>query len=252
MLFAWTSLRDARDDSVIRVTPADTARLRDQWASQLGREPTADELAALVHEHVQEEVLVREAQRLGLAEGDVVIRRRLVQKLRFVTEDLAVSSVASEEELEAFYQAESERYRESGRVSFSHVFLSRERRSDARGDAVQLLGDVKLEESWRGLGDPFILRRSYEEVARRELLRDFGEAFSTALDALEPGRWQGPVDSELGVHLVRVEGRRPSNLPSFAAVRGRVEADFNAERRSAANQARIDELVGQYRVEIEP
>ncbi len=251
LLFALDAALEARDDSVIRVGRDDLRRLSDQWRSQLGRAPTADELDALIHEHVQEEVLVREAERLGLAERDVVIRRRLVQKLRFVTEDLAVAEPPTETQLLAHYESAAGRYREPARVSFSHVFLGLEHRADAEADALELLADPSLGEEWRALGDPFILRRSYSNATRREVARDFGDVFAAALAELPPRAWTGPIRSGLGVHLVRIDGRIDSRSPSLEQVRDRVVADLDAARRSESNQRRIAELVAGYRVEIE-
>ena len=48
-----------------------------------------DELQKLIDDYVREEVLHREAVALGLDEDDYVIRRRLVQKLEFITEGFA-------------------------------------------------------------------------------------------------------------------------------------------------------------------
>src|SRR5262245_17219640 len=56
------------------------------------RPPTADELKEQVDRYVREEILSREAIRLGLDQDDSVIRRRLQQKLEFIAADLTDSA----------------------------------------------------------------------------------------------------------------------------------------------------------------
>ena len=249
-LFAIDAWRSAQGEDVIRVGPLDIARLQDQWAVQMGRPPSEEELDALVNAHVREEMLVREALAMGLDQNDVIIRRRLAQKLTFLTEDLALLEPASEAELEAFFQENMERYRVAERLTFSHVYFSPDRRGTAQADAVAALGTL-TDANWRTVGDPFMLRRTYAQVTPADVRKDFGVAFAQALDTLEGGGWEGPIESGYGFHLVRLEGRTASRLPTFAEVAARVTDDFDSDRRDQANQRYHEELEKQYRVELQ-
>ena len=53
------------------------------------RPPTAQELAGLIEDYIREEVLYREAVAMGLDRDDIIVRRRLRQKLEFLTEETA-------------------------------------------------------------------------------------------------------------------------------------------------------------------
>ena len=77
----WGESRDGIDRDVV-VTSADVARLEALWQAQYSRPPSADELSAIIDNHVKEEVLYREAMALGLADDDIIVRRRLVQVAR--------------------------------------------------------------------------------------------------------------------------------------------------------------------------
>ena len=257
-LFAIDAWRSAEGDNVIRVGPLDIARLQDQWALQMGRPPSDEELDALVNAHVREEMLVREALAMGLDGNDVIIRRRLAQKLTFLTEDLALLEPADEAELEAFFQANAERYRVAERLTFSHAYFSPDRRDAARADATAALAAID-DANWRAQGDPFMLRRTYAQVTLADVRKDFGAAFAQALDGLAGGKagdgekagWQGPIESGYGFHLVRLNSRAPSRLPAFAEVATRVRGDFDAERRNQANERYQEALRARYRIEIE-
>jgi hypothetical protein len=80
------------------------------------RPPTASERQGLINDHIAEEVLYREAQKLGLDQDDVVIRRRMRQKMQFLLEGSLALAPPDEATLRAFYEAEWERYSEPARV----------------------------------------------------------------------------------------------------------------------------------------
>ena len=50
---------------------------------------------------------------------------------------------------------------------------------------------------------------------------------------------------------MRIDRRTPSRLPAFGEVRERIATDYDAQRRSDANDSYYETLAAQYRVEIE-
>ncbi len=231
-------------DSLIEVGQPDLDRIKNQWQAQMGRPPTPQELDGLVEQHIEEEVYFREAKRLSLDEGDIIVRRRLVQKLRFLTEDIATGQPPSAADLLAYFDANAARYRQPIRYSFSHRYFSTDRREDARADAATALEDAKAR------GDPFMLQRSYRAHSARQIGNLFGAFFAEQLAALEPDsdRWQGPIRSAYGWHLVQLDARLPELVPPFDEVANRVANDFNAERRARANKAYYQSLLERYEV----
>src|SRR3954454_6930648 len=67
----------------VRVGEGEVQWLRQTYASQWRRAPDARELEGLITDLVNEELLAREAQAIGLGENDTIVRRRLAQKLKF-------------------------------------------------------------------------------------------------------------------------------------------------------------------------
>lgn len=245
---AWRAAqRDA--EYTIVVPPAESRRLAELWQAQTGRAPTPSELQGLLEEHVREEILVREAKRLRLDEGDAIVRRRLVQKLSFLADDLATGEAVDEAELRRYFEDNRERFETPAVVTFSHIYFSPEQRADARADAERALAALDAE-AWRSAGDPFMLGRTYAHASLERVRKDFGDEFAAAV-ASRPaeGAWRGPLRSTYGQHLVRVDANTPARSPDYAAAKQRVVAEFDAERRAAANREYFEELRARYTVE---
>lgn len=246
-----------RDDGgaaalTIEVTPEQLAGIQARWAAQWDRPPTDEELAGLVDDAVKEEVLYREAIRLGLDRDDTIVRRRLAQKMTFMLEDGAAVAPPTDAEVEAFHAAHSERYAEPRRTTFVHLFLSDDRRGDAAGDARQLLGELERgdPERWRQLGDPFMLLREYADRTDQEIAELFGGEFAASLADVGLRSWHGPIRSAYGTHVVRVVARTETRTPSLEEVRARVVEDLVAERRRGQNDTVFEELRARYDVQI--
>jgi len=244
-IFALAELIPAdREEYTIVVTEAERARLRDQWQSQMGRVPAERELAGLVEQWIREEIYYREALRMGLERNDTIIRRRLAQKLNFLTEDVATGTPTSAETLETYFVENAERYTVPERVSFRHRYFSVERRTDAQADATAALEDESIG------GDPFMLQLAYAQRSEREIADLFGAEFAATLAAMSddsPG-WQGPIRSAYGWHAVIIEQRIPARLPSFDEVARKVAVDHKQELRRAANERYYEALRSRYEI----
>ena len=202
------------------------------------RPPTQAELDGLIADHVKEEILYREALALGLETDDIVIRRRLRQKMEFISEDVAPPAEPTEAELQAFLDEHAERFRSPSRLSFAQVYLSPDRRGeDAWSDAERLLVTLDAGKSDpAGMGDPFLLEQDYRDLATPDVERLFGQAFAARVAEFPVGRWSGPVESGYGLHLVLVRERAPRASPVSArcATRSRTNGVRPGGRRRTA------------------
>ena len=236
---------------VIEVTGNRVERLRARWMAQWGRPPTAPELEGLVEGAIDEEILYREAQRLGLDREDAIVRRRLAQKLTFILEDAGGPAATSAAEVEEYFARHAERYRRPRRTTFDHVFLSADRRTDPAGDAATLLRGMAADDGgWKRLGDPFMLARTFADRTDSDIAGLFGTGFASAVSALPTGGWSGPVESTYGMHLVRVRDRTPARAPRLGELRDRVAADLREERRRELGLAAYRALRDDYEVRL--
>ena len=246
---------DIAQPNRIAVTKADVDRLTAQWQRQWRRPPTDRELEGLVDAYVREEILYREALALGLDQDDVIVRRRLGQKLEFLFKDLAEQSDPEDAELERFLAENAERYTLPGRLSFTHVYFNSDKRGaaaekDAR-KALALLNGGAQDADPAGLGDRFLYQYRFDEQSPSQVARIFGSAFSDRITALDVGEWRGPIASGYGIHLVRVSERTEPRQPALAEVRDKVRWDVIAERREEIDSAFYEDLRERYEVTID-
>ena len=246
LLFFFDS-NSTSDQSTIEITADDKARLAAQWQAQTRREPTDDELAGLVEQFIDEEVYYREAIALQLETNDTIIRRRLVQKLVFLTEDIATAAEPTAAELEDFYATNKDDYLAPKKYSFSHVYFSRDRREDAQTDALTALQQARKQNA-DPTGDPFILQSSFADRSQRDLAGTFGSKFAAALDGLPSATWSEPVESAYGWHLIKLQSIQDAYIPEFSAIGKRLLNDYQSSLRTKANDLYKAELRSKYQI----
>src|SRR5262245_9650785 len=113
----------ARPTTTIVLTEAMVDGLRQDYLRRTGTPPSPEEATALIDRFVDSEVLYREALALGLDRGDIIVRRRLVQKMEFLTEGLEPIDAPTDRELQAYLDAHAARYAQPARVALTHVFV---------------------------------------------------------------------------------------------------------------------------------
>ena len=79
----------------------------------------------------------------------------------------------------------------------------------------------------------------------------FGLGFSGKLDELSSGDWQGPIESGLGLHLIRLEAHTEATLPDLADIRPIVEREWANEKRLETRRQINEMLLEEYDIEIE-
>jgi hypothetical protein len=189
---------------------------------------------------------------MGLDQDDVIVRRRIGQKMAFLIGDLAVPSEPDDGTLAKYLEANREKYLEPSRLTFTHVYFNVDRRGEeARANAKTALAQMGGRDRAPEVGDRFALSTDYAGKTDRELDQTFGPGFGDQLLQAPIGEWYGPVESAYGLHLVRVLERTEPRLPEFDELRDRLSTDYTFEMRQAANALALERLTKRYRIVFE-
>ena len=224
---------------VITVGPEQQAQIALSFERTMGRAPTDAELDAGIEKYVRDEVLYREALRLGLEDDDAVVRQRLISKMDMSAGLGAQAGEPGDAVLRAFFEANLARYAGPAAVSFDQLFFD----SQADASAALIAGPRA--------GQRIDLPASVEDMPMREVQSRFGELFARTLTPLEPGDdWQGPLPSGFGWHLVRLRDRELGEA-DFDSLRERVLNDWRNAEIAARQQRAFATLREAYRIEIE-
>ena len=207
----------------IELTDDDIRQLEISWTAQWQRPPTPDEMHNLVEDKVRQEILYREGLALGLDRGDTIVKRRLAQKVEFLTDDVSALRDPSLDELKKWYAKNGSQFALPSRITFRHLYFSPDTRGaharDAAASALEKLADKSAATiDLITFGDPFMFQDHYGESTPDQVANVFGTKFAEELFKLKPGEWNGPVESGLGWHLVWVESITPGRTPEFEEV----------------------------------
>jgi hypothetical protein len=221
-----------------------------QHVAAKGRAPSSIELNRLIDLYVRDEILYREGVRLGLDRDDIVVKRRVRQKIEMMAEEEAGTPTPTD--LAAYLSAHRDRFIQPAILTFEQVYLGP---ADSGPDAVRIvaaIGDaLRNGTNPEPLGKPTLLARRMAETPADLVARDFGDVFVAALERAPIGEWMGPVDSSFGSHYVRVSARTAAAAPPLEAVRAAVVREWENDRRQRARHDEYARMRGRYEVSVE-
>jgi hypothetical protein len=236
----------------IVIAPSDIDQMIAAFTRTWQRPPTETEVKSLVDNFVRDEIYYREALAMGLDRDDSVIRRRMRQKMEFIFEDITAQAEPTDEELLAYMKTHPDAYLIDPQIAFRHVYFNADRRGkNAEADARQILASLNEGMNAELAGDPFMLGAEISLSPLWDIRKQFGEEFSRNLLELISEKWEGPVRSGFGLHLVLVTKRVASRLPELEEVRETVKGDLMAERQKELKDAVYAKLRDRYSVELE-
>jgi parvulin-like peptidyl-prolyl isomerase len=207
----------------------------------------------LLEVKIREEVLYREGLAMGLDVNDTIVKRRMAQKMEFLSEDLSSLRAPSEQELREWLQTHPNDFAFPPRITFQHIYFS----SDERGSDVESAARAALTEAAglpvtaaesAGLGDLFMLQDYYAERTPDQVAIEFGGLFASALFELPSGQWTGPIQSGYGWHLVFIDSLTPGRIPKFEEVQNEVRAQWTAKQRAEFKEAAYEVMRKKYEV----
>jgi parvulin-like peptidyl-prolyl isomerase len=262
LVHARTSTSGGNDPHAIVIDAARIAEAERTYVATTGRAPDADERAALLDAEVDDEILYREALAHGLAEGDsvvqhriagnlafvedgpppgferddlagdmlrqdVVVRRRLVERMRARLEQGALADEPSDAELTQALAANATGFALPARVRLTIAPVA-----DGAADTAETAS------ASRDAG----VMRELPLQSERDLARSHGATFAHAAFAATPGTWTPPIAATSGSYRILVRTHEPPQPPPLDDVRNQLRELVRRERAAAALRRELDEL----------
>jgi len=252
----FISARSGTQPDKIVITQGDITSIMIGFSRTWQRPPTHEELDGLIRDRVREEVYYREAMAMGLDRDDPVIRRRLQQKLQFVTDDVAAPAQPSDAELSEYLKTHADVFRVDRRFTFNQVYLDPAKHGEKLyKDINELLSQLRRPESdstdLSTLGDNLLLEHRFEAAPASEIAKQFGDKFAAKIAELPVKQWSGPIESGYGVHLVFIENRAEGRFPALTEIRDAVQRDWTNAHRLESNEKFFQSLLKHYQVVVE-
>jgi len=255
----YSALNDDRGSSPqrIEITASDIERLKFVWQAQWNRSPTASELDHLIENEIRQEVLYQEAVAMGLDRDDVIIKRRLAQKIEFLADDLTKLREPTREELQAFLEENKGRFAQPPLISFHHIYLSPDKRGEnVLRDSQKVLSLLHTKgnddvEKYEKLGDPIMLQYQYDVQTPYEVEGSFGSKFADEVFKLPTQSWQGPIESGYGFDLIWIDSRTEPHAPLLEEVKSEVVQAWQPEQREKAKQELFERMKSRYEIVVD-
>jgi PPIC-type PPIASE domain len=249
--YQWMAPVDS-DGRRIVITQGVVDDLVTQHVAARGREPSSTELRNLIESYVRDEILYREGVQLGLDRDDIVVKRRVRQKIEMMAEEDASTRVPSDADLSTYLVANQARFVQPAILTFEQVFLGESTSGPRVVQVVARTRDaLRKGTDPQELGERTLLPHRMTRTPADLVARDFGDSFAAALEKLPVGEWAGPIDSSFGAHYVRVSDRTPPAAPQLAVVRDHVVREWENERRQRARTDAYAKMRAGYEVTFE-
>ena len=246
LFILFSIINPEESNSKIVIDEYDISEISSKWKMQWQREPTPQELKGLLDNYIKQEIYYREALEMNLDHNDEVIRRRLSQKMQFLTQDLVESAVPDDEELQKFMDKNREKYLTEQRYSFKHLYFSPDLRSDPKKDAELALKNPKNKY------DDLPVRFEFVKMDASRIRAELGESFVTSLSELEASsNWQGPIRSGFGYHLVLLTEVVAAEPKSLDKIRETVINDYQYDLMERVNDELFESLIEKYEIVID-
>ena len=257
LFFLFSQVNSSKDENRQRIviTKAKLDALATAWLKRKGRLPSSQEREQQLEYYIREQVLYREAMAMGLDRDDVIIRRRLAQKMQYLFDDLSVVSEQTEAELALFLSEHASQFTRPATISFSQVYLDpREHGNKIDEDAKQLLAQLKATPAGVDtidLGDRSLLPYDFTKERESEIAGMFGTAFAKQAFSLPVNSWTGPINSEYGVHLIYIHSRTKAKLSPLAEIREKVARERLRTKQQEANEIFYQSLLQRYEIVLD-
>ena len=207
-----------------------------QYNNPQGRQVILDQI-------INKELVLMDAKK-NLMEHDAEFKAEL-EKLKkellanFYVDKFLREVKVSESEMKAYYDAHGEEFAGEETVSARHILVEDEARAMDLLDKIQK-GEMTFEEAAKGFSTCPSSERGGDlgEFGRGQMVPEF----DTACFEMAEGEVRGPVKTQFGYHLIRLDKKNAAKPVSFEEAKAQLHQKLLAEAQQKAYQSKMNQL----------
>ncbi len=208
---------------------------------------------------VEEEAIVQEAQAMGLDDleefkAEMRMRRRDALVRHFYEQVIEARSTPSDEEVVEYYENHQQEFLVPEYLEARHILVDTKRQAQdirsrlADGESFEeLAAEHSLDKQTSGRGGQL-----HGKVQRGAPVRGLGNLpqFTEACFQLDLGKPSQPMKTEMGYHIVIVDGKFPESTRALEEVKADIAKLLSPEVRNRVRDEIVADLMSRYDVEF--
>ena len=206
--------------------------------------------AAVLEQLIAQRLFLLDAQR-NLLERDQAFKDQLAAVKEQLLMEYAISKCVesvrvTEDEVRGYYDSHKEEMTEGETVNASHILVDSEEKANEILASINA-GEITFEDAAKA-------HSSCPSSQQGGNLGDFGRGqmvpeFDTACFEMEIGEVRGPVKTQFGYHLIRLNKKNEAQALSYNDVRAQLYEQLTRDKQQAAYQSKINQLKIMYPVD---
>lgn len=244
LLFALDYFSSSTEKETIYISQQIIDSLVEQREEIELRQQTPAQREELTEQYIDDEVLYREAYKLGL-DKNARMRRNLIRLMRGL--EMAKVGDPTKEDLQRYFESNREIYARPPSLMLKQVYFQ-----DASEVPDKLLSLLRSGLDVNSMGDKMpAAATSVEKVTRLKLVYLFGSEIARTVLAIEDDDWHGPYKTRRGIHFVRVVERHVAEPLEYEEIAHFLQSDWQQANARQAVEAASKKLREKYNIVIE-
>ena len=228
----------AQNVAVVNGKPVPSARV-DAMVKQMSSQgqPDTPQLRAMVKDElINREILIQEADRLGLSNSPDVKSQVEMARQSIVIRALVADHVKKFPIKDADLKAEYDKFKaQAGDKEYHARHILVEKEDEAKAIVAKLKGGAKFEDLAKQSKDPGSAANGGDLDWASPA--SFVKPFSDAMVALKKGEYtETPVKTQFGYHIIKLDDVRAAKVPTFEEVKPQIAEQMQQQRLQAYQQ----------------
>lgn len=205
--------------------------------------------AAILEKLIEQALFLTDARK-NMLEYDPAFKKQLSQVKDDLLTQFAITKAiervsVTEEELKTFFDENPDQFAGQETVAASHILVDSEEKANALLAAIKA-GEMTFEDAAKAESSCPSGQNggSLGEFGHGQMVKEFDEACFE----MEVGELRGPVKTQFGYHIIRLDAKNAAEPLKFSEVKEEIRAHLLNEKRSKAYQSKVNQMKIMYPV----